>query len=348
MSTSSVTALVNAFERLNFATLPSPVFRALAADRENTTNAALANVYVKHDGVCAQHYAGNKVRKLEFLLAEAKRRGARRVITLGAAGSNHAVATSTYAHQLGMTCTVSLSHQPPSSIATKNLRRHLALGTDLHVFDRYSHAVKFAHECAAHPDTYLVPLGGSSPLASLGYINAACELAGQIDQGLLPSPESIYVACGTMGTAVGLTVGLALLKRPIRVVAVRVTESGVASKALFEKLYADTIDLLNSRIPNLDMKREPEPDRYRFENAYFGEAYAKPTTAALEAIDVAQSINLALDGTYTGKAFAALLARAQARPDTRRLFWCTLNSVETPLADRADLARLGEAFKRYG
>ena len=129
------------FPRLSFTHLPSPVFAATGADQ---TESDLNDIYIKHDGECAKSYAGNKVRKLEFLLADAQAQGANHIVTLGAAGSNHAVATSTYAHALGMKCTVCMTHQPPSAIATKNLRRHLVLGTQLYVYDRYSQAVAHA------------------------------------------------------------------------------------------------------------------------------------------------------------------------------------------------------------
>lgn len=343
MSRMLLNEILSCFPRLALAQLPSPVFAASS----DSDSCALDNVYVKHDGVCASHYAGNKVRKLEFLLAEAQRRGARHVVTLGAAGSNHAVATSTYAHQLGMTCAVSMSHQPPSAIATKNLRRHVALGTQLSVFSRFSRTVQYASELATQADTFLVPLGGSDPLASLGYINAARELSDQIDDGLLPLPGAIYVACGTMGTAVGLALGLALLRLPVKVVAVRVTETSVASRSRFDKLYSDSVELIKRHVPHLDLDRSIAPERVAFVDDFFGEAYAQPTPEAEAAIKHAEAAGITLDGTYTGKAFAALMADGPHTPDRPVLFWCTLNAVETPMARHEDLARLGPEFERY-
>lgn len=341
---SDLSRLIARFPRIVLTDLPSPVFAARA---EHGLQPELDNIYIKHDGVCATSYAGNKVRKLEFLLAEAQQRGARHIVTLGAAGSNHAVATSTYAHQLGMRCTVCMTHQPPSPVATRNLRRHLALGTDLHVYPRYWQALEHAESLARRKDTHLIPLGGSAPLASLGYIVAAAELSAQIDQGLLPEPERVYVACGTMGTAVGLTLGLALLRRPITTVAVRVTDPAVASPARFADLYAASAALVNAH-SDYAVNPQLEPGQLLFTEEFYGRAYAEPTPEALQAMDMASTIDLTLDGTYTGKAFAALLAhRASGDFDGPALFWCTLNAVETPLADASALADLGEAFDRY-
>ena len=341
----TVSLLLNHYPRLSFTDLPSPVF---AADPTSETANVLNNVYIKHDGVCAKSYAGNKVRKLEFLLAEAQQNGVTHVVTLGAAGSNHAVATSTYARKLGMRCTVCMTHQPPGPVATKNLRRHLVLGTQLHVYPRFSQAVAHATALAEDPATQLIPLGGSAPLASLGYITAADELAQQIEQGLLPCPERVYVACGTMGTAVGLTLGFALLNLPVQVVAVRVTERAVASPELFADLYADSVDLLIQHEPELGLNRSLQPHQLHFVDEFFGNAYAEPTTEGLNAIQRAATIGVTLDSTYTGKAFAALLAHKHKKLFTGpALFWCTLNAIDTPLAEQSALTKLGQEFARY-
>ncbi|MEM7082194.1 MAG: pyridoxal-phosphate dependent enzyme [Pseudomonadota bacterium] len=350
-------ALVNAFPRVPLATLPTPVFaingqRALDRDaiqRGSSANADIwRDVWVKHDGRCSKLYAGNKVRKLEYLLADAQNQGAQHIVTLGGAGSNHAVATSTYAHHLGMRCTACLSHQPPGAIATLNLRRHVALGTQLYVYEQFRDALDHAHTLAQAEDTVLVPLGGSAPLASLGYVSAAYELATQVANGELPQPERIYVACGTMGTAVGLAIGMTLLDWPTQVVAVRVTERGVASPHKFSALYEHSVALLKSTVPSLPLDATLHPDRVLFVDDFFGTAYAEPTPEALDAIEFARTAGLNLDGTYTGKAFAALTAhRQQAQFDGPALFWCTLNAVDTPLAEIDALASLGEDFARY-
>lgn len=344
---STIDTILAKFPRTRFAQLPSPVFAATRNVAQNAIDNLLDNVHIKHDGVCSTSYAGNKVRKLEFLLADAQDIGARHIVTLGAAGSNHAVATSTYAKQLGMRCTVCMTHQPASAIASKNLRRHVALGTDLRLFQSYSEAVACASELAADEHTYFVPLGGSAPLASLGYITAVAELATQIDQGLLPCPERIYVPCGTMGTAVGLTLGVALLKLPIQIVAVRVTESSVASTALFESLYAASVEHIRTRVPKFALDSSLTPNQLIFVDDFFGEKYAKPTTEALAAIDVAKNIPVTLDGTYTGKAFAAMLEHKRRGFSGPILFWLTLNAVETPMAEVQQLESLGDDFERY-
>ncbi|MFK8028901.1 MAG: 1-aminocyclopropane-1-carboxylate deaminase/D-cysteine desulfhydrase [Gammaproteobacteria bacterium] len=342
----TLNTLLAEFSRTRLAQLPSPVFPA-TQNLAQPDNSELENIYIKHDGVCSLQYAGNKVRKLEFLLAEAQERGARHIVTLGAAGSNHAVATSTYAKQLGMRCTVCMGHQPPSEIATLNLRRHVALGTDLRVFECFGRAVACANELATQDDTYLVPLGGSDPLASLGYIVAIAELAEQIDQGLLPCPKRIYVACGTMGTAVGCALGVALLNLPIQVVAVRVTESSVASQSLFDGLYRDSVDLITSKLPGFPVSRSIKPGQVLFVDDFFGEEYAKPTSEALAAIDIAKAAGITLEGTYTGKAFAAMLEHKRRGFSGPLLFWLTLNAIETPLVDLHELDALGKDFEPY-
>ena len=151
-----------------------------------------------------------------------------------------------------------------------------------------------------------------------------------------------------MGTAVGLTLGFALLRQPIQVVAVRVTDPAVASPELYANLYAESADLLNSRVEGLSLNRQLRSEQLNFVEEFYGNAYAEPTVEALNAIDVAATAGITLDGTYTGKAFAALLAhRNTDKRDGPVLFWCTLNAINTPMADETQLAKLGEDFARY-
>lgn len=336
--------ILSSLPRVTLAQLPSPV-----SLMPRLTRALNVAVYLKNDGVCSGRYAGNKVRKLEFLLAEARRLKTRHVVTLGAAGSNHAVATSTYAQQLGLRCTVCMTHQPPAPVVTRNLLRHCYLGTHLEIFDGYSHALTRARQLTQTTDSYLIPLGGSSPHAVPGFIGAAAELADQITAGEIPMPDCVYIACGTMGTAVGLALGFAMLKLPIQVVAVRVTDPAVASPSLFRQLYSDSVDYFSGIDASLARKDFVTDPRLLFCEEFYGSGYGVPTAAAQQAVDTATADNLTLDTTYTGKAMAALLAHARSgQLDGRKvLFWNTLNAIDTPVAPAADGVHLGADFQRY-
>ncbi|NNF17055.1 MAG: pyridoxal-phosphate dependent enzyme [Gammaproteobacteria bacterium] len=337
-------SLLAPLPRVSLATLPSPV-RLLP----KLSNSLKATVYLKNDGLCSSGYAGNKVRKLEYLLGAAQQKRARHIVTLGAVGSNHAVATSTYAQQLGMSCTVCMTHQPPAPIVADNLRRHLHLGTRLELFDRYAHAAARAAELDGASDSYLVPLGGSAPCAIPGFIRAAAELAEQIEAGDLPLPQRVYVACGTMGTAVGLVLGFAIMSLPVQVVAVRVTDRAVAAPALMQQLYRQSIDYIENAGVPLPVIRSASSEQLLFCEDFIGTGYGEPTGAAQQAIGLAATDQLTLDTTYTGKAMAALCehARKGQLEQGATLFWNTLNANPTEMSPLCEIDRLGAEFARY-
>lgn len=347
-------AVIKSIPRLPIAQLPTPVSRFNLSGLKAGTK-----LFIKDDGLCNSSYGGNKVRKLEFLLAQARALNVQHVITLGAAGSNHAVATAVHAHALKMRCSVAMTHQPISAIAQKNLRRHLHIGTDLSVFERYRDAVEHAERLARQEHAYLVPLGGSAPLATMGYVQAVVELMEQVARKECPLPDRVYVACGTMGTAVGLALGFALVGAPTKVVAVRVTDSAVASMKLFEQLYRQSADLLHQHEQRA-LKDNPHghhsalnmpwhTEQILFDDEFYGEGYAVPTPAALDAIETASRHNIELEGTYTGKALSALLAHAQrGELDGKNvLFWRTLNSARTPMASWGEQQKLDVGFRPY-
>jgi D-cysteine desulfhydrase len=281
------------------------------------------HVWIKRDDATggAAAYGGNKVRKLEFLLADALARGRRAVLTLGGTGSNHVLATAIYARAVGLEATHAvLFPQPHTEAVERRLARFRALGVRV-ARTPGKLSVPFAGVARAiaslargHGAPYLIGAGGSSPLGSLGYVNAALELAAQIERGDCPCPRAIYVALGSGGTAAGLIVGLRLagLAARTRVQAVRVVPAPWTSARQTASLATRTAALLGEppvRTTDFDMVDDQ-----------LGRAYGQATPAADAAVARAAGAGLALETTYTGKTLAALLARDH-RSDV--LFWNT-------------------------
>ena len=202
-------SLVERFGHRPLADLPTPVDNADRLARK----IGAGTLHVKRDDLSGTTYGGNKVRKLEFLLADALRRETDTVITFGCAGSNHAIATALYAKECGLRTVAMLTPQTNSHAVQKNLRAHLVAGTELRHCSDDNDARRSAAEyvrgrrAAGFPEPVIVPGGGTSGLGALGFVNAALELSAQIDAGQLPEPELVYVALGTMGTAAGLAIG---------------------------------------------------------------------------------------------------------------------------------------------
>lgn len=309
----------------------------------------LAVLAVKRDDATSPLYGGNKVRKLDLLLGRALAENRRAVITFGAYGSNHALATAVHARALGLEPHVVLSPQAPGPFAARTLRAHAGLGTVLHVvedWDGKRAAVSAKRELAERDgiDPIIIPMGGTNELGALGYVNAAFELAEQLSPAEMP--DAVYVAAGTLGTAVGLAVGFALVSAKTRVVAVRVTPSELANPDVAASLALDTLMLLQAMDENVpgvgvgDLALELRDD-------WFEPGYGVATPETTRAVALAREAGVALETTYTGKALAALLGDAEAGriSGQRVLFWDTFNSAPMP-AEGPDEA-LPEVLRAY-
>jgi D-cysteine desulfhydrase len=343
--------LAEGLPHVALAALPTPV-EALDVGAEGGGS----RLYVKRDDLSGTVYGGNKVRKLEFLLGDALKRKAREVVTFGFAGSNHTLATAIYARQLGLKSTSVLMPQANAHYVRRNLLAGCRCGTRfLHYGNllgllfgvgRLRLCEKMKHGVAP----VFIPAGGSCPLGVTGYVNAALELRDQVAAGELPEPALIYVALGSMGTAAGLMLGLAAAGLKSRVVPVRTIEERLASPGRMRRLMRGTISLLRRMDPSFPHVPAPGPD-LEIRNDCLGEGYARFTPEAVRARAlVRERAGIELNGTYSAKAFAALLADARnGKLDGKTvLFWNTYNSrALSPFTDGVDYHRLPKPFHRY-
>ncbi len=335
--------------RMALAELPTPVERGAFT----LPGGRRFRVAIKRDDLTGRPYGGNKVRKLEFLLARARERGATRVATFGTVASNHALATAIYAEATGFICTCFLSHQSRTPKAARTLNHHLELGTELVRYGgpRPRRIQTLRRHLCGGPRTWVIPMGGSCWLGALGFVDAGLELAGQLEKDGIAEPARIYVANGTMGTTAGLALGLALAGLETEVHAVRVTHEMIANPAALARLVAKTATMLHafdSQVP------ADVADRTRivFRDGFFAGGYARSDAATDAAVALARDeLGLELDTTYTGKAMAALMADARETPGAsgQWLYWNTFNSRPLPELPREPLdpERLPDEFLRY-
>ena len=311
------------------------------------------NLLTKRDDLAGRSYGGNKVRKLEYLLGDALGRGCDAVVTFGAVGSNHALATAIYASQLGLACHAVLVDQIPTPWIANTLRWHCLLGTRIVPTTGFVESqAEAARLRAAHPTgpdrLYDVPWGGSSPLGSLGFVDAAGELAAQLAAAGISAPVRVYLPCGTMGSVAGLLVGLRQTGIDATVVSVKVVPQNVVDAAAVLSLAAAVAPLLPAgTAPAMDDLAA----HLEFRTEFAGEGYAVPTPECVEAVALARELQgLKLDTTYSGKALACLVADARSgRLDGAvPVFWQTWNSQPYPagLAD-VDTGSLPAAFRKY-
>jgi D-cysteine desulfhydrase len=308
----------------------------------------------KCDNVSGAPYGGNKVRKLEFILADAKAKNAVRVITSGAAGSNHALATALYAKRCGLAATLILFDQPPSAEVSENLLMDAQAGAEMIYRERYDEYARTVAELVKHynkeegVDPCVIAPGGSSPVGALGFVNAGLELKEQIDSGELPEPGAVFVPLGTMGTAAGLLLGLRAAGLATRLVGVRVTPASLADPEKFRLLYCTTNELLGTLDPAFPDLRDATGE-FSFCDDQFEPGYGLASEAVNDAVAlIRQDDGITLDHTYTGKAFAALLAEAASGARGPLLFWNTKNSQPFPAEKLArGRERLPAEFRKF-
>jgi D-cysteine desulfhydrase len=338
--------LSDRLRKLPIADLPTPV-----AAVQFATPAGAREIFIKRDDLSSAHYGGNKIRKLEYILQRARERKARRIATFGAVGSNHALATSITASQFDFDCTCFLVPQKRTPNVPRTLNMHRKIGTELVPFGRAVDSLATLRRYLHGRRCWLIPMGGSSWLGAVGFVNAGLELAHQIESGDIPMPDRIYIANGTMGSSVGLALGIALENLPIELHAVRVVDTGFATPAGFDRLLHKTAMMLrrlDSSIP-ADLA---DRTKVRWRDDFLAGGYAVSDDVTEQAVAVAQAaLDLKIETTYTGKALAALL-HDLAMPGyagESYLFWNTYNS--RPLPVTSDRPRSPEnipaEFMRY-
>lgn len=286
---------------------PTPVRRCAVAG---------GDLWVKDDGETAALYGGNKVRKLEYTLAAARARGARRILTCGAGGSHHVLATTLYARANGLATAAVLWPQPWSAHAEETLRA--AVGAGLEAFTVGSRAAApLGIARALGRGDYFLPPGGSSHIGALGYVAAVKELAQQIRAGEMPEPDAIVVALGSGGTAAGILAGVEREGLKAHVIGVDVAIGSAVAAVLV---------LVLARAAGAAAPLSRLARRLAVERRQLGAGYGHPTAAGAAATEEARALGLSLDATYTAKTFAAALDLTKRSPGQVVLYWHTLST----------------------
>jgi 1-aminocyclopropane-1-carboxylate deaminase/D-cysteine desulfhydrase-like pyridoxal-dependent ACC family enzyme len=314
-------------------TLPTPVSPMSSL----TTKLGGPDLYIKRDDLSGSLYGGNKIRKLEFILADALRKNCKRVITSGAAGSNHALATALYSARCGLQPTLMLFEQPLSPAIGPTLLADYAAGAEMHHDTTYTQHVRHLRDITEHhrlqdgEAPYLIPAGGSSVTGTAGFVNAAFELRQQLTSSGLPIPETIFTALGTMGTAAGLLLGLKTAGISSHLVAVQVVPDVVANFGGFKTLYDETNTFLHRLDPSFPLAPLSSDD-VSIVTDFLGDGYGFPTAEGTEAIALFKKYeSISLDPVYTGKTAAALIHHCLLKTKNNSpgpvLFWNTKSSI---------------------
>ncbi len=286
---------------LGYISRPTP-FVELANLRRSI--GAKPRIFMKRDDLTEMGNGGNKTRKLDFVMYDAREIGANAVVTWGGPQSNHVRQTIAYAVKLGMESHIVINGEMTDD-PQGNLFLFGIMGATLYYETDETKCPARCEEIAAQlteagKKPYFVPLGASNPLGTIGYIESMKEIAEQ-SAALDIAIGAVFVATGSAGTQAGLEIGQRLYLPHAKVNGVAVSRETAKQQANVGALIKDTIEYLN-----LDMSVEASD--IIVHDKYYGERYGIPTQAGNEAIKlVGKTEGIILDPVYTGKAMSGMI-----------------------------------------
>ncbi|MCQ8228135.1 D-cysteine desulfhydrase [Pantoea trifolii] len=263
------------------------------------------DIFIKRDDFTPVALGGNKLRKLEFLAADALREGADVLLTAGAIQSNHVRQTAAVAAKLGLKC-VALLENPIGTTAENYLSNGNRLLLDLMdveivMVDALHNPTEQLAAQAEHLEAqgfrpYIVPVGGSNALGALGYVECAQEIAHQ-SEGVVDF-AAVVVASGSAGTHAGLAIGLEQLLPETELVGVTVSRKVEAQLPVVERIRSALVE-------QLEVQAKAPITLW---DDYFAPRYGEPNEEGMAAVKLlARLEGIMLDPVYTGKAMAGLI-----------------------------------------
>ena len=313
-ATTRVRTALSRQPRIELAGLPTPLHEA--ARLREALGGGCPRILIKRDDLTALGLGGNKARKLEYLVADAKSKGATTLITTGAVQSNHARMTAAAACVAGMRCVLVLTSTSDQPEVAGNLLLDTLYGASIRLVpsidpmlavgkDEEVVAQVVDEERRAGRTPYVIPVGGSSGVGVLGYVGGSAELVDQLlDDGV--SPSRLYYASGSRGTQAGLTLGAKLSDAPYHVYGVAVSAGEPEKIERARRIANEAASLL--QLP----ERLELSDLFTDQN-FIGDGYGIPTRGGLEAIALfARHEAIVLDPCYTSKGAAAMIAHIRS------------------------------------
>ncbi len=300
--------------RLRLANLPTPV------ESLSRLSATLLGpkIFIKRDDLTGAGLGGNKVRKLEYLMAEAQANGAKCIITTGAAQSNHARQTAAFATRLGFQCKLVLSGDPTEP-KDGNLLIDRLFGAEITWCEKVNRSetlqTVFEASWSRGERPYLIPIGGSTPIGSMGYFSAFNEL---ISQNI--EVDWIILASSSGGTQAGLELGKRKNAWKGKILGVNVGSEEKDLRGKISELCTEAWDRIGDNTT-------ADGGEILLTEDYHETGYGNPTIGELEAIRLfARLEGIILDPVYTARAAAAMIDMIRKgifTVDERILFWHT-------------------------
>ncbi len=320
------------FPRIRLGHLPTPLEPMENLSRHLAGPNGGPNLWIKRDDCTGLSTGGNKTRKLEYLMADARAQGADTVITQGATQSNHARQTAAAAAKLGFECHILLEDRTGYDDAAYTQSGNVLLDK-LHgaTVSRRPGGADMAAEMetlaaelrAKGRKPYVIPGGGSNAVGALGYVNAALELVAQAAEIGLRIDHVVH-ATGSAGTQAGLVAGLVALNSGIPVL-------GIGVRAPREKQEANVFALAEKVVAHLGLPGIVKPEHVVANCDYVGQGYGIPTEGMVAAVKLlAEQEGILLDPVYSGKGMAGmvdLIGKGHFKPGENVVFLHTGGAV---------------------
>jgi|LSQX01.2.fsa_nt_gb D-cysteine desulfhydrase len=299
---------LDSIARIPLTALPTPLEEApVLAER-----IGLRKLLIKRDDCTTLALGGNKVRKLEYLMADVVAKGADVVITCGGPQSNFARLTAAACRKVGIDRCILFLGGPDFEGLKGNLVLDVMFDADIRFMcdatvDEMNSAMQAESDklAAEGHKPYIIPVGGSSPVGALGYISGMRELASQLEDD--DKDAYIFLTVGSAGTLTGTTIGAKLFLPEAQVVGISVSRTAANIREIVGRVAPETTKLLGIDCPI-------DPNSIRLEDSYYGEKYGVSTEAGnAAALELARTEALLVDPVYTGKAVSGLLDMARRK-----------------------------------
>jgi len=321
-----VTVSRSALDRLDQVPTLTPTLAPTPIEELGRLREALGagpRLFIKRDDAIPSGFGGNKIRKLQIVVAQALADRADTLITTGGVQSNHARATAAIAARMGLECVLVANGAPPAK-PTANALLDRLLGADVRYVASRDERAPAMEQVAADLRArgrrpFVIPLGASTPHGAAAYAKAVGELLTQ-----MPAPDTIVVSTSSGGTQAGILAGCRLHGLATRIIGVSADDPSPAIAATIRRILEGLETLLGLSAGALSSAPIDVDD------TFVGEGYGIPTPQSAEAIELsARREAIFLDPTYTSKAMAGLIARIRRRELTSGtvLFWHTGGQV---------------------
>lgn len=293
-----------------------------------------SGVFMKRDDLASPLYGGNKVRRYEFVLADAREKQAKRLVTAGGIASTQVMATAIFGRKLGFEVEAILFDQPLTEFAREAVLVDVDAGAKLTFGGGYlGTAWKTYAALRREKDGYLILPGAANALANLGYLDAVLELQEQVSRNEMPRPDVVVLPTGSSGTLAALALGFDFIGWPTVVIGVRITALIACNRITIGQVIRATRSWVRDRDPSF----EASSPRFELHHGEIGGGYGYATPSAIEGAAMLEKLTGKRgEVTYTGKALAGLrtIAREPRWANKTILLWNTLSTARpTPAAD---------------